>query len=258
MGDKLTLKLDERAVHGKKVAQLRKEGLVPAVVYGPGIDPVSVQLLDSTFTKLYRQAGTYTPVHLTIGAKKHIAMIKDVDRDPVRGSIRHVSFHAVNAKENVIAEVPIHLIGEGESEAEKNGLIILQALDKIEVRALPMNLPEAIEISTVGLKDAGDKVTLADAKLDEGVEFVEHDSGHGDESEEERSHVSDLMVASVWEPAALQAANESAAGDATDESSVESENGEDTDQGSQAPEAMPGGKGQDEPKQSNVDATKKD
>ena len=258
MGDKLSLKLDERTVHGKKVAKLRKDGLVPAVVYGPGIEPISVQVEDGVFSRLYRQAGTYTPVHLTIGSKKKIAMIKDVDRDPVKGSVRHVSFHAVKANEPVIAEVPIHLMGEGESEAEKNGLIILQALDKIEVKALPMDLPEAIEISTSSLKEAGEKVTLGDAKLPDGVEFVEHDSGHGDEEEEDKSHVTDLMVASVWEPAALQAANESAAGDGTDESEVESENGEDTDQGSQAPEAMPGGKGQDEPKQSNVDATKAD
>jgi hypothetical protein len=129
-------------------------------------------------------------------------------------------------------------MGEGESEAEKAGLIILQALDKIEVKALPMDLPEAIEISTVELKEAGEKVTLADAKLPDGVEFVEHDSGHGDETEEEKSHVTDLMVASVWEPAALQAANEATAGDATDESEVEAENGEDTDQNSQAPEDM--------------------
>lgn len=258
MGDKLSLKLDERAVHGKKVAKLRKDGLVPAVVYGPGIDPISVQVEDRVFTKLYRQAGTYTPVHLTIGSKKKIAMIKDVDRDPVKGSVRHVSFHAVKANEPVIAEVPIHLTGEGESEAEKNGLIILQALDRIEVKALPMDLPEAIEISTLELKEAGEKVTLGDAKLPDGVEFVEHDSGHGDETEEEKSHVTDLMVASVWEPAALQAANESAAGDATDESEVESENGEDTDQDSQAHESKPGGKGQDEPKQSNVDAAKND
>jgi large subunit ribosomal protein L25 len=258
MGDKLTLKLDERTVQGKKVAKLRKDGLIPAVVYGPGVDPISVQVEDGVFTRLYRQAGTYTPVHLTIGSKKKIAMIKDVDRDPVKGSVRHVSFHAVKANEPVIAEVPIHLIGEGESEAEKAGLIILQALDKIEVKALPMDLPEAIEISTVELKEAGEKVTLGDATLPEGVEFVEHDSGHGDETEEEKSHVTDLMVASVWEPAALQAANEAAAGDATDESEVESENGEDTDQNSQAPESMPGGKNQDEPKQSNVDATNAD
>ena len=256
MGDKLTLKLDERAVHGKKVAKLRKDGLIPAVVYGPGIDPISVQVEDGVFTKLYRQAGTYTPVHLVIGSKKKIAMIKDIDRDPVKGSVRHISFHAVKANEPVVAEIPIHLIGEGESEAEKNGLIILQALDKIEVKALPMDLPEAIEISTVELKEAGDKVILGDATLADGVEFVQHESGH--DEDEEKPHITDLMVASVWEPAALQAANEATAGDATDESEVESENGEDTDQNSQAPEDMPGGKGQDEPKQSNVDAAKKD
>jgi len=256
MGDKLTLTLEERTLHGKKVKALRKEGLVPAVVYGPGIDPISVQVADGVTSKLYRQAGTYTPVMLTIGSKKNIAMIKDVDRDPVKGSIRHVSFHAVKANEPVVAEVPIHLTGEGESEAEKNGLIVLQNLDKIEVRALPMDLPEAVEVSIVGLKEAGEKVTLGDAKLPEGVEFVEHDSGHGDETEEEKQHITDLMVASVWEPAALQAANEAAAGDATDESEVESENGEDTDQESQAEESRPGGKLQDEPKQSNVDANK--
>ncbi len=225
MGDKLSLKLDERTVHGKKVAGLRKEGLVPGVVYGPGIDPVSIQIEDGVFTKVYRQAGTHAPVHLTIGSKKSIAMIKDVDRDPVKGSVRHVSFHAVNAKDPVVAEVPIRLVGEGESEAERAGLIVLQALDKIEVKALPMDLPEAIEVSILALKEAGEKVTLGDATLPEGVEFVEHDSGHGDEDDEDKTGIADLMVASVWEPAALQAANESTAGDAEDETAVESENG---------------------------------
>jgi large subunit ribosomal protein L25 len=258
MGDKLTLKLDEREAHGKKVAKLRKEGLVPAVVYGPATDPISVQVPLNIMEKLYRQAGTYTPVHLSIGSKKKIAMIKDVDREPVKGTIRHVSFHAVKASDPITAEVPIHLTGEGESEAEKNGLIILQALDKIEVKALPMDLPDAIEISTAALVEAGEKVTLGDATLPDGVEFVEHDSGHGDEDEEERQHVTDLMVASVWEPAALQAANEAAAGTAEDESEVESENGEDTEQDSQEHEDKPGGKLQDEPKQSNVDAVKED
>ena len=89
-----------------------------------------------------------------------------------------------------------------------------------------MDLPDAIEISIVDLKEAGEKLTLGDAKLPDGVEFVEHDSGHGDEEESERQHITDLMVASVWEPAALQAQNEAAAGDAEDETAVESENGE--------------------------------
>lgn len=236
MGNKVELKLDERDVHGKKVAKLRQDGLVPGVVYGAGIEPISVQVAENVFGKAYRQAGQHAPVHLTIGAKKKIAMIKDVDLDPRKRTVMHVSFHAVNATDPVIAEVPIRLVGEGESEAEKNGLIVLQTLEKIEVKALPMDLPDAVTVDITGLKEAGEKVTLADATLPEGVEFVEHESGHGDEDEEDRPHITDLQVASVWEPAALQAQNEAAAGDADEETEVEAENGSEEETPSESPE----------------------
>ena len=255
MGDKLSLTLEERELHGKKVRKLRKDGLVPGVIYGPATEPISVQVAANVMEKLYRQAGTYTPVHLTVGAKKKIAMIKDVDHDPVKGLIRHVSFHAVKASDPVIAEVPIHLDGEGESEAERNGLIVLQTLEKIQVKALPMDLPDALHADIRALVEPGEKLLLGDIPLPEKVEYVEHESGHGDEDEEQH-HVTELVVASVWEPSALQAANESAAGEAEDEDDVESEHGEDTDQVSQDEESKPGGKDQDEPKQSNVDANK--
>jgi large subunit ribosomal protein L25 len=226
MGNKITLTLDERELTGKKVAKLRAEGLIPAIVYGATTDPINVQMPYNVFGKVHRQAGSYAPVHLTIGDKKKIAMIKEVNIEPVSGMYEHVSFHAVKATDPVIAEVPIHLIGKGESEAEREGLIILQTLDSIEVRALPMDLPESIEISVADLKEAGEKLTLAAAKLDEGVEFVEHDDGRAHNEDDEQVHVTDQLVASVWEPSALQAANESAAGTAEDESEVESENGE--------------------------------
>jgi len=228
MGDKINLKLAKRDVHGKKVAKLRREGLLPGVVYGPGMEPVSVQAEYNVIAKVYRAAGTHTPIHLDIDGKKRIAMIKEAETDPTKNSLSHISFHAVKANEPVNAEVPVRLTEEGESEAEKAGLIILQNIDKIEVRALPMDLPEAIEISTAHLKEAGEKVTLGDAKLPEGVEFVEHDTGREEEGEDEEAEkptILDTMVASVWEPAALQAANEAAAGDAEDESEVEAENG---------------------------------
>lgn len=256
MGDKVTLKVEERAVRGKKVSQLRREGLVPGVVYGPGMEPVSIQVAANVMAKAYEAAGKHHPVHLTIGSKRRIAMIKDIDHNPIKRTVTHVSFHAVKASDPVVAEVPIELVGEGESEAEKAGLIVLQALDKIEVKALPMDLPDSIKVSIVDLREAGEKVTLADADLPEGVEFVEHESGHGDETDEEKPHITDLMVASVWEPAALQADNERAAGEGEDSADVGADHGEDTDQESQAEEDRPGGKLQDQPKQSNVDASK--
>lgn len=254
MGNKIELKLDEREVHGKKVAQLRKQSIVPAVVYGPGMKPVSVQADHNVLQKVYQQAGSHSPVHLTIGAKKRIAMIKDVEFDVVKHTINHVSFHAVKANEPVVAEVPIHLTGEGESPAEKAGLIVLQSLEHIEVRALPMNLPEALEVSIVNLAEAGERLTVADITLPADVELVEHIDQRLDDDVEQHS-VTELTVASVYEPSALQAANDAAGGDAdADVDDVDAENGGDTPQDDQSGESMPGGKSQDEPKQSNVDA----
>lgn len=226
MGDKITLTLIERTVRGKKVAHLRREGLVPGIVYGPGTDPIAVQVASNVLEKIYTAAGKHSPVHLLIGTKKKIALIKDVETDVQTRRISHISFHAVRANEPVLAEVPIQLIGEGESEAEKAGLIILQSLERIEVKALPMDLPDGLEVSIVALKDAGDRVTVGDLVVPEGVEIVDNDDGKSDDDEEEKPTIMDLVVATVYEPSALQAANDAAGGDAEDESEVESEKGE--------------------------------
>lgn len=226
MGDKITLNIEARDIHGKKVAQLRRDGLVPGIVYGAGMESASVQAPVGEVNRVVKAAGRHTPIQLT-GKKRQIAMIKDVDRDPVKHTIRHVAFHAVRADEPVTAEVPIRLVGEGESEAERAGLVILQALEQIEVKALPLELPEALEISIVELAEAGDRVTVGDIKVPAGVEIVDKDDGRAEEDDEERQTVMDLVIASVYEPGALQAANEAAAGDAetADASEVESEQG---------------------------------
>lgn len=240
----ITLKLDERTAVGKKAAKLRHEGIVPSVVYGGKADPIATQSPLVETTKVASVAGKHSPVHLTIDGKKKLAIIKSIDLDPVKHSIRHVAFHTIKQNEKIATEVPIVLVGEGESAAEKAGLIVLQAIEKLEIRALPANLPEAIEISIKDLVTTDDKLTVADLKLPEGVEFAELEQD------------TDLVIANVYEPSALQAANDAAAGDATDPAAVGAEHGEDTPQDTQAEETMPGGKRQDEPKQSNVDANK--
>ncbi len=226
MGDKIQLKVDAREAHGKKVRGLRQQGFTPAVVYGHGMEPLPVQADTAELKKVVVQAGKHSPVNLT-GAKQRIAMIKSVDYDPTRhGMIRHVAFHAVKADEQVHAEVPIRLVGEGESAAEKAGLIVLQALDKIEIKAFPGDLPEALEVSIANLVEAGDRITIGDITLPSGVELVEHVDHHADADDEaEKPSVTDLVVANVYEPSALQAQNDAAAGDATDVSEVEADNG---------------------------------
>ncbi len=236
MGDKITLKVSERTVHGKKVRQLRREGIVPVVVYGPGMEPTSVQATYNDLEKVVKAAGKHTPVHVTLGDKKRIAMVKEISVNPAKNRIDHVAFHAVRQNKPIEAEVPVRLVGEGESEAEKAGLIILQNIDALEVRALPLEMPDALELDITHLKEAGERVLVSDITLPANVEIVERGDGREDEDDEdeERQSVLDLQVASVWEPSALQAANEAAAGEAEDESEVESENGAEETAGTDA------------------------
>jgi large subunit ribosomal protein L25 len=240
----ITLKLDTRTVAGKKVTTLRQQGIVPSVVYGGSTEPINTQSGVVETTKVAHQAGKHTPVNLTIDGKKKLAIIKAIDFDPVRRRVRHIAFHTIKQNEVITTEVPVHLVGMGESEAEKAGLVVLQAIEHVAIKAKPASLPESLELSIVGLATTDDKLTLGDIKLPEGVEFndIEQDL--------------DLVVANVYEPSALQAANDAAGGDATDESAVQADNGGDTPQDSQEEESRPGGKDQKEPKQLNVDANK--
>lgn len=242
----ITLKLDTRTTQGKKVTKLRQNGIIPSVVYGASTDPIHTQSGIVETTKIAVTAGKHTPVNLVIDGKKKLAIIKSIDRDPVKRRVRHVAFHAIKRNEVITTEVPIQLNGLGESEAEKAGLVVLQAIEQIEIKAKPGDLPEALELSVAGLVGTEDKLTVGDIKLPSGVEYADLEQDL------------ELVVANVYEPSALQAANDAAGGDAEDPSAkaVDADNGGDTPQDTQEEETRPGGKGQDEPKQANVDANK--
>jgi len=228
----ITLKLDTRTVEGKKVTTLRQQGIVPSVVYGGSADPINTQSGIVETTKVAIAAGKHTPVNLTIDGKKKLAIIKNIDRDPIRRRVRHISFQTIKQNEVITTEVPIHLTGLGESEAEKAGLVVLQAIEHVEIKAKPADLPEALELSIANLASTEDKLTLGDIKLPNGVEYADLEQDL------------ELVVANVYEPSALQAANDAAGGDADDASadSVEAVNGEDTPQGGETEADNPGGK----------------
>jgi len=209
----ITLSLETRTATGKKVSKLRQDGIVPSVVYGGQDEPVSTQSSLTETMKVVREAGKHTPVHITIDGKKKLAIIKDVEVDAVNHGLLHVAFHAIKQGDVITTQVPIVLVGVGESVAERAGLIVLQAIEHLEVKAKPASLPESLEISIAGLATDEDKITVGDIVLPEGVEFADVDQDL------------ELVVANVYEPAALEAANEAAAGDATIDSEVEADNG---------------------------------
>jgi len=238
MSDQITLAVEERKTVGKGVKALRKTGVVPGVIHDHGNESVHVQADYNTLAKVYSAAGKHHPVEVTAGSKKFTTIIKDVAFDPKYHKVSHVVFGAIKANEKVEAEVPVHpeyAEGNESSPAERAGLIVLAQLTHVEVKALPKDLPDQLTYDAEKLVSVGDQVSVEDLKVPAGVEV-----------ETEPSHV----LATVFEPSALQAANDEAGGDAEagDETSVESDNESTAEEGTQADEIRPGGKEQKESK----------
>ena len=216
--NEIVLKLEKRTIAGRKLPSLRDSDIIPGVVYGGHDEPMMVQSPKIEITKVVKSAGKHTPVNLLINGKKKLAIIKSIDIDPVKHILRHVAFHTIKQDEIITTEVPLILTGLGESAAEKAGLVILQAIEHIEVKAKPADLPESIEISVLDLATTEDKVTVANIKLPVGVEFADVDQDL------------ELVIANVYEPSALQAANEATGGEAEEEAEVPTEGDEETEQ----------------------------
>lgn len=213
MSDQVTLELVKRETVGKGVKRLRREGQVPAVIHDHGKESVHVQAEYQTVLKAYRRAGKHAPVQLTADGKKYTALIKNVTFDPRQGSITHVVFNAIKANEKVAADIPVKPLypeGDEASPAEKAGLIVLSQLETVTVKALPRDLPKVLNYKADKLVEIGDHVTVADLMVPEGVE-VETDADHS--------------LATVFEPSALAAANEAAAGDSEEAAPAEDGSG---------------------------------
>lgn len=166
----ITLTLEKRDVVGKQVRALRREGKVPAVIHNHGKDSIIVNAPFIEITKVYQQAGKHHPVDLEVGGDKYLAIIRDVDLDPRKNTLRHVVFNAVRQNEKVQTEVPIHF--EGDSAAEKAGHMLLPQLEAVEIEATPRNLPDQFVVKVDELAEIGDKITVATLDVPEGVTIL--------------------------------------------------------------------------------------
>lgn len=145
-------------------------GDIPAVVYGPGVESISVRVSLKDAVKAIKSAGESTVVTLT-GLEKPIdVLIHEIDRDPVTHEPRHLDFYRVSATQKVEVEVPVEFIND--APATKLGASIVKVMHEISIEALPKNLPHAIEVDLSQLQNIGDHITLGDLKLPTGVEFV--------------------------------------------------------------------------------------
>ncbi|MGQ9516385.1 MAG: 50S ribosomal protein L25 [Anaerolineae bacterium] len=169
----IELALEKRTLKGKRVNQLRRQGLVPGVVYGHHFEPVAVQVPAKTLHQVLSRAGLTHLVDLRVPEwpKPEKALVREVQRDPISKEILHVDFFRVSLTERIRAEVPITFVGE--SPVREGGIaVLLYGVDTIEVECLPMDLPEAVEVDISNLREIGQAVYVRDLKLSDKVEVL--------------------------------------------------------------------------------------
>jgi large subunit ribosomal protein L25 len=163
------LKVEKRTLAGRKVKQLRRQGIIPANIFGKKIDSVNIQVGEKEFKKIFDEVGETGIVEVTVGDQKYTSLISGYAKDFMSNKILHVDFHHVSLKEKVTATIPVHIVGEAPAVKELGG-VVNQTIHEVEVEALPTDLPEAIEIDISHLAAIGDVVVIKDMKIDAAVE----------------------------------------------------------------------------------------
>lgn len=160
-----------REVLGKKVKNLRQQGLIPAELYGHNAQNIHLAISLKNFTKVFKEAGTSAIVNLLVGKEKYPVLIYDYQKDYLTGDFIHVDFYEVRMDEKIQAKVPLEFIGEPPAVKEKGG-ILNKSMFEIEVEALPTNLPSHLTVNLNYLTDLDQSIYVKDLEVPPGVEIL--------------------------------------------------------------------------------------
>jgi large subunit ribosomal protein L25 len=201
-----TLTAELRTAAGKGPAgRLRRQGLVPAVVYGLGQDSVPVSVSSRELAHILSGAsGSNTLITLRVDGKEQLALARQIQRNPTKGTLVHVDFIRVRADQTIQAEIPVHLTGD--SEGVSRGGVLEQLVHTLSVEAKPGDLPPSIEFDVSAL-EIGDEVRVRELVVSRGVTVLQ-------DGEDLVAHISAPRVAE--EEVEAEAAAEGEGGEAAE------------------------------------------
>ncbi|MBN1814912.1 MAG: 50S ribosomal protein L25 [Anaerolineae bacterium] len=171
--EQVTLAAERRAVLGKHVKQLRRQGRVPGVMYGHGFEAIPLQFENRSLSKLLSHVSGSQLVSIQVAGQKEpeMALVRDVQRDPIRGDVLHVDFYRVEMTERLTAEIPLTLVGESLVISQHEGILI-QGISAIEVECLPGDLVDEIAVDLSDLEEIGQGVYVRDLAIPSGIDVL--------------------------------------------------------------------------------------
>lgn len=168
------LSAQKREILGRKVKTLRKQGLIPAHIFGHKTETIHVQVNGHDFHKVFEKTGETGVIDLEVDGKSHPVLVRDIQLDPITGDFLHIDFYQVNLSEKVKVNVPLEIIGEAPAVEKKIGLL-LTPVTEVEVEALPTDIPETIQVDISALSNIGDVIKIADLKVDQSKVAIQAD-----------------------------------------------------------------------------------
>lgn len=154
----------------EKLDMVRSNELIPAVVYGAGIESTPLSVPAQEFIKLFKEVGESEVITLDVEGQKINALIHEVQWHPVKDEVMHADFYAVDMNKDIQVSVPINF--DGVSEAVKRGGILVKVLHEIEVKAMPKNLPHEIVVDISKLQNLHDQIHVGDIVKINGVTIL--------------------------------------------------------------------------------------
>jgi len=167
----MELQVQKREIFGKKVKALRKQGFIPAELYGHGVENIHLSVPAKDFLKIFKEVGESTIINLSLENKKLPVLIHDVAVDPINDQIIHIDFYQIKMDEKITTSVPLKFIGEAPAVREKGGILV-KAMQEIEIEALPADLPTSIEVNLNNLSETGKSIYVKDLQVAKGVKIL--------------------------------------------------------------------------------------
>ncbi len=163
----MQLKATNRKILGKKTKYIKREDMIPAVIFGKSMDSVTLSLGYNEFDKTFQKSGETDLIDIEAESEKYKVLIKDVQYDPVTGRFIHVAFYKPDLTIKTEAQVPVTVIGEEENDLIKNGTgIALQLFQEITVEALPQDIPHEFIVDVASLNEFGQGVAVSQLDYD--------------------------------------------------------------------------------------------
>lgn len=165
------LKAARRSVTGKQVKALRREGRLPAVMYGHHFDPIAISLDEHDASLVLAGVSPSTILTIDLEGEQHAALVREKQRDFIKNKLLHVDFQVVSLTEKIRTSVRVDLHGEAPAVETYNAVVVTN-ITAVEVEALPQDLPERIVVDISGLANIGDAIHVRDLKVSDKVEVL--------------------------------------------------------------------------------------